>query len=985
MAGEIDRDKVKYFVDGSGPNGQFREGDDLREEVREVLGDYLSCLTKEERNKFTIRPGSNKTTLKEPIRPDAPGSENAFAKNDPNLSRYSDTGQIFTPSVNDFIKKGTDGHDVLKNIDPGPGTNRSGKNTSGVVRDPIVKQVSSVISNNRFNPRTNPFVSLNEAPDVVAGVQTRFGQYDPAGTDIKFSDMEKVGRSLALRAVGEFIEGDPDSFKVAAGALIPGEAQLGATKLAPADMYAKNVFGAPEKIQVDGTITVDKGRGSYGQLNSFAEPFDGFMPIGMTLLGVILVIALRLVVSGLLFILGLIVKPNTDTNTVPSHGPFIAGQYGRPDPANGLVTLRDLGINATENDFLTSVDLGLDVFFEFSGNDVLRVVQAPGFYVNFVRSIIRSGNTVVGAVSDAFSAGNPVAVAQSILGVVEVIKSSKIISFLNTMATLGDRALAIKSLNFEPNGKDRIISIQNRIKENGASRVMKSRVDNNKLAWRNSSSPSKYLIPDEVLVADSILLGGGGNNVLGGVAGLGDKAATKKDVVNNRIKPEVVKEIEDELEAEYVPFYFHDLRTGEIVSFHAFLSSLEDSYSANYESTNAYGRIEPIRTYSNTERSLTVSFTIAATSKSDFDEMWWKINMLSMYMYPQWSQGRQVLGKTDTLGLGFSSDTKFIQPFSQIPTASPMIRMRIGDVVRSNYSKFGLARLFGFGSEKNDIVNISTKIKEVDLIRRKVALDKKRMMTDPFNSESDEMFVGYMVRDRAMLIPKFEGYIEPVKASLGKIPSVRNSASDVRKLKLSAATKVEIKKGPLIGSYGEHTVTTYVVEVVDTEANEQKGEWLCTHQDLYPAVDDLALKARGKDPSSFEDSLTADLNYTKLFTGQGFLSEDSNSIVRSFNSTRGRGLAGFITSLNFTELAQAQWETMEYGSRAPKLVKVNISFAPVHDIAPGIDHTGFNRAPIYPVGNVAKGIGGDVYEDEGGRTSFEQQHADVSGRMGKKP
>ena len=44
-----------------------------------------------------------------------------------------------------------------------------------------------------------------------------------------------------------------------------------------------------------------------------------------------------------------------------------------------------------------------------------------------------------------------------------------------------------------------------------------------------------------------------------------------------------------------------------------------------------------------------------------------------------------------------SGDQKFIQPFSQIPTASPMIRLRVGDVIKSNYSKFGLARLFGLG------------------------------------------------------------------------------------------------------------------------------------------------------------------------------------------------------------------------------------------------------------------------------------------------
>lgn len=976
MPKNIDREKVKYFVDGSGKDGQFREGDDLRKEVREVLGDYLHCLTKEEKNRFPIKPGSNETTLDE-MRPDAPGAEEAFAPNDPNLVQTSDSGLIFQPSIEEFLRKGIDGHDVLKDIKT-KGTDHGGGNTAKIPKDKIVRQVSTVLQNNRFNPseKSSPFVLDGEAPDVVAGVQRSFGIYDPNGDDISFGDLGKVGRSLALHAVGEFIDGDPDSFKTAAGALIPGEAQLGATKISRQDMYAKNAFGAPDKIEVEGTVRVGKGSGSYGQLNSFAEPFDGFLPIGMTLLGVILVIALRLVTSALVFILGLIVKPNTDKNSVPPHGPFIAGEFGRPDPSNGLIRLRDLGINATENDFLTSVDLGLDVFFEFSGTDVLRVVQAPGFYTNFVRSIIRSGNTVVNAVADAFSAGNPVAIAQSVLGIVDVIKSSKIIAFLNIMATLGDKAFAIKAINFRPNGKDRVISIQDRLKENGASRVMKSRVDNSRLAWRNSASPSKYLIPDEVLVADNILGGGVSSNVLEGLGGLGQfKVATSDEVQNGRISPLVVKKIEDELEAEYVPFYFHDLRTNEIISFHAFLSTLEDSFAANYESTNAYGRIDPIRTYSNTERTITLSFTMAATNKPDFDEMWWKINILTNYMYPQWSQGRQVLSRFD------GTDVSFIQPFSQIPTASPLIRLRIGDIIHSNYSKFALSRLFGFGdTEKNTLVDVVDKMKKVQVIKDAVLQDRERMLGDPAQFINTGVSAGYFPGDVAFLMPKFEGYIEPTRASRLRVPGIANT-SDTRRLKLSAATKVVVSRAGDVGGYGNHAVTYYLVKVQDSNAEEQQGEWLVTHQDLYPALEDLANKHRvqagTQDPNAVPDAL--------LFGAGGFLAPDGNAVVRAFESTRGRGLAGFITSLTYTELAVSQWETMEIGSRAPKLVKCNVTYAPVHDIAPGMDHSGFNRAPIYPVGRVAKAIGGDVYEDDGGTESFVKQHSDVSKFQGRKP
>ena len=86
---------------------------------------------------------------------------------------------------------------------------------------------------------------------------------------------------------------------------------------------------------------------------------------------------------------------------------------------------------------------------------------------------------------------------------------------------------------------------------------------------------------------------------------------------------------------------------------------------------------------------------------------------------------------------------------------------------------------------------------------------------------------------------------------------------------------------------------------------------------------------------------------------QRFLSVEQNPIFKSFESVKGKGLAGFITSLNFDWINETTvWETNGLNNRAPKLCKVNVHFAPIHDIAPGIDSNGFNRAPIYSVGNL---------------------------------
>ena len=83
--------------------------------------------------------------------------------------------------------------------------------------------------------------------------------------------------------------------------------------------------------------------------------------------------------------------------------------------------------------------------------------------------------------------------------------------------------------------------------------------------------------------------------------------------------------------------------------------------------------------------------SVASTSPADFDEMWLKINKLVTLVYPQYTAGK-------TLTTSPAGDYRFTQPFSQLVSASPIVRIRLGDLLRSNYSRFALARLFGLGS-----------------------------------------------------------------------------------------------------------------------------------------------------------------------------------------------------------------------------------------------------------------------------------------------
>ncbi len=100
-------------------------------------------------------------------------------------------------------------------------------------------------------------------------------------------------------------------------------------------------------------------------------------------------------------------------------------------------------------------------------------------------------------------------------------------------------------------------------------------------------------------------------------------------------------------------------------------------------------------------------------------------------------------------------------------------------------------------------------------------------------------------------------------------------------------------------------------------------------------------------------------------TAGAFMKAENNPVVKAFESNMGRGLAGAITRLDYTWLdADNTWE-IDWNSRAPIMAKVTLGFDAIHDIPPGLDHSGYNRAPLYNVGSTMHSISGDVYSDNG--------------------
>ena len=209
--------------------------------------------------------------------------------------------------------------------------------------------------------------------------------------------------------------------------------------------------------------------------------------------------------------------------------------------------------------------------------------------------------------------------------------------------------------------------------------------------------------------------------------------------------------------------------------------------------------------------------------------------------------------------------------------ATPVIRVRIGDLIRSNYSRFNLKRLFGYQD------------------------------TEKKQSTTGQGTTFYQIKPG-----------QYIGAEPFPIITVKETSTAIR-----SPLPIDLEGPPGVAFLlvsGEHAGSQVFVEA-------------------------------GNYTASIAQTFDASGNITD------FYSPTENSVVRSFESAMGMGLAAVVTSLNFTWM-DALWGVGEDGSgnRAPRSCKVQMNFEPIHDIAPGLDHEGFNRAPIYPVGNLVNGI-----------------------------
>jgi len=804
---------------------------------------------------------------------------------------------------------------------------------------------------------------------VLTGKQ---GSNDSSGRQVQVSDMSKMALALLAQGVGNKVAASTimkdGTISFLAGNLGNPLEQLGIVGVSVDRLRLSGLYSSDPDVQrlIDGAkgqndliatqnqtnlnnrgISSDGGTTpklqsspynsvSHAQLNSFMAPFGGLVgSAGMLVIATSGILGL-LTVSLLLTTL----PKGSKKDYVDTKSPWLyAPGSHRQNTSTGVDTiLYDLlRITDTDYDFKSCVETGILLLLGFSpdlGTKGLKVALSnpeslgafaanlalsPSYYANLFRQISRDTNDVVSKFREI--GGTYTSGLTSIVAAIEKLVNSKAYQFIMIAAGVGDAALKSIHGPLDVNKKSRgEFRTQTIVPET----LDPKSADASLGAWRSKISRWS-----------------GGRNPLSlhtfPAAIVRQKETGEKHAIRSYKKPsrDAVKSIESDLDAEYMPFYFHDLRTHEIISLPAFITQFDESFDVTYNSNTGYGRQDPVRIYDNTERTMSFGFKLVAFNKEDFDEMWFMVNKLVAMCYPQYSKGRARSFKEN------GTEYMFTQPFSQVPAASPMIRLRLGDVLQSNYSIASAKKLFGdltldAVAERDEYEN--AKSQNIEKAKKEFEADK----------------LGTMIKHGKLKDPtKSFPYASPRGLKVATWPD----DAVVKFVPASFAGKFDL------GSITPGTKDNQRDVIAKSTTGTERYLIKVTAADItfdFAAAEKAA--AASSDVQSAKSKLDAKLKQTRSPTNSqlsDFFEPKNNAIIRSFNSTRGKGLAGFITSLSFN------YETYPYeikpGSRAPKMIDVSLGFTPIHDLPLGLDYKGELRAPSHPVGKIA-GNFGDVYD-----------------------
>ena len=112
------------------------------------------------------------------------------------------------------------------------------------------------------------------------------------------------------------------------------------------------------------------------------------------------------------------------------------------------------------------------------------------------------------------------------------------------------------------------------------------------------------------------------------------------------------------------------------VQFPAFITGFSDAYNVNWNAEQVFGRSDPIATYQNTRRAISVSFNVVAASVAEARDNLDQVNILLTMLYPLYSSGgsgNNKCGNASTINMGPLLRVKFGNLIQDAKSGGPLL------------------------------------------------------------------------------------------------------------------------------------------------------------------------------------------------------------------------------------------------------------------------------------------------------------------------
>jgi hypothetical protein len=119
--------------------------------------------------------------------------------------------------------------------------------------------------------------------------------------------------------------------------------------------------------------------------------------------------------------------------------------------------------------------------------------------------------------------------------------------------------------------------------------------------------------------------------------------------------------------------YIYSYSSNTRVQFPAFLTDYSDSFKASWSSTSIYGKMDPIATYKNTTRSITLAFDVPSESQKESLNNLQKMDAIIKGMYPIYATDN---GKSPAQGAG-----------TYTISSPPMFRIKFANLITNAANK----------------------------------------------------------------------------------------------------------------------------------------------------------------------------------------------------------------------------------------------------------------------------------------------------------